>query len=307
MNNRKIAAPVLCAVLLSVVAASCRDMESKVTTSTIVVASKDFSESELLAELIAQTVDEKTSLRVERRFPCGDTFRCFEAIQAGEIDVYPEYTGTMHAAIFRQPNIHQNAEEIRRSVSRLAEQQSLRWVSNFGFENTFAVFVRNEDAQKRRMTSVSDLITIAPTLHIGFGYEFAHREDGYHAFIDHYGLQFRDTRPMQLASVYAALRNPVAPNLLIDVAIGNSTDGEPLEKHLTQLSDDQRFFPAYQAGILARDEKLRQSPELDAALRLLENKFSVAVIQRANYRVQIKQESISVVARDLLRQQHIVD
>jgi osmoprotectant transport system substrate-binding protein len=270
----------------------------------VVVASKDFSESELVAELIAQTIEARTDDRVVRRPQYGDTFACYDGILAHKIDIYPEYTGTAYSAVFRLRDGSHDPTIVRNAVARLYRERGMVWLASLGFENTFAAYVREEDAHQRSLATISDLRPAAPGWRLGFGYEFANRRDGYFGLVQEYDLHFRDVKTMNLDGVYDALRSKESERA-VDVAIGNSTDGQPATVHLHQLRDDRRYFPPYEAGIVVRSDLLVAHPEVASALGLLANQFSSSQIQVANAEIQIAKRSVADVAGELLRKRGI--
>ena len=173
--------------------------------NTITVSSKSFTENVFLGELIAQQIERRTDYQVTRRLNLGGTFLCHQALLAGEIDIYPEYTGTALTSILEQPVSSDRAavfEQVRQSY---ADRFNLRWTPPFGFNNTFAVLVRAEDDPN--VKTLTDLAAVAPKLTLGFNFEFLEREDGWTGFREAYGFEFKgEPRTLDLNLVYQALR-----------------------------------------------------------------------------------------------------
>ncbi len=154
----------------------------------IVVGSKNFTESDLLGEIVAQQIERRTGVRAERRFHLGGTFVCHEAITSGQIDLYVEYTGTAYTAVLKLPPL-KDADSLRRAVAaEYAQRFDLVWGQPFGFNNSFAILVRRSDAERHGLRRISDLATLAPRWHAGFGYEFLERTDGFPGLSRLYGL-----------------------------------------------------------------------------------------------------------------------
>ncbi len=282
-----------CAVLSVVLllAAAC----SSAPRDIIVVGSKNFTESILLGELLAQHIEARTPLAVERRFGLGGTFICHEALLAGDLDIYPEYTGTALTAILKQPVLSEPGRVFREVAAAYETQFAIQWMKPFGFNNTFAIVVRSEDAERDHLKTISDFARFAPERTIGFNFEFAERQDGYPGFAGAYGLRFsREPVTIDLGLVYRALRQGV-----IDVGVGNSTDGLISALQLTILEDDRHYFPPYDAAAIVRRDTLAQHPGLREALDELGGLFSEEEMQSVNYQIDGEHMAIPEVARRL--------
>jgi glycine betaine/choline ABC-type transport system substrate-binding protein len=263
--------------------------------STIVVGSKNFTESVLLAELIAQQIEARTGLRVERRLNLGGTFLCHQALVAGQIDVYPEYSGTALTAILEQP-VQRDPKEVLRIVSEAyRERFAAEWLPPFGFNNTYAIVVREEDAQQRSLATLSDLARVSNEFGIGFMFEFSERQDGYRGLVETYGFTFRgEPRTMDLGLIYRALREKQ-----IDVGVGSATDGLITALKMRVLDDDKHYFPPYDAAPVARAAALEQHPEVRQALDALGGLFTEQEMRETNYAVDGGQQPVADVVRKL--------
>jgi osmoprotectant transport system substrate-binding protein len=240
----------------------------------IVVGSKNFTEQRILGELLAQTV-ESLGIPVERRLDLGGTFVCDAAIRAGQIDMYVEYTGTALTAILKEPPGGTPAEVLAR-VRAAYEPAGLVWTAPLGFDNTFALVIRNEPGVR----TISDIVPRAKSWRAGFGYEFMERADGYPGLARTYGLEFKETRIMDLGLLYRALvENKV------DIVAGNATDGSIEHLKLTVLGDDRHYFPPYEAAPVVRKEILSRHTGLAAALEQLDGKLPAETMRRLNYAV----------------------
>lgn len=263
----------------------------------IVVGAKNFTESDLLAEIVAQQIERRTGLSVDRKLHLGGTFVCHEAITAGQIDLYVEYTGTAFTAVLKhQPG--PAADSVRRLVAdQYARQWQLVWLDPFGFDNTFAMTVRQADAGRYRLTRISDLASVAPHWKAGFGYEFLERADGFAGLARVYGLQFAaPPLAMDLGLTYRALADGK-----VDVIAGNSTDGQIDALQLAVLQDDRHYFPPYEAAPVVRAAVLERHPEIRRALAELAGKIDDAEMRRLNARADVRHEDLRAIAQDWLR------
>jgi glycine betaine/choline ABC-type transport system substrate-binding protein len=262
----------------------------------IVVGSKNFTEQAVLAEILAQEIEERGRLLVERRVNLGGTLICHQALRAGEIDLYVEYTGTALTAILGEPPSRDPAEvrdRVRAGYARL----SLEWMGPLGFNNTFALVVRGEDARRLGLKSVSDTVPHAPRWRAGFGYEFMERPDGFQGLAETYGLRFgRPPRTMELGLIYRALKEGQ-----VDIVAGNSTDGLIGALDLVALEDDRRYFPPYEAASVVRRETLSSHPRLGAILESLAGALTEEEMRRLNYAVDGLGRDVKQVVEEFRR------
>jgi glycine betaine/choline ABC-type transport system substrate-binding protein len=228
----------------------------------VVVGSKNFTEQLVLGEIIAQQIESKAHLPVERRFFLAGTYICQQAILAGRIDLYPEYTGTGVSAILKEKPAGTSEEVFARMKQEYSQRFHLAVGSPFGFNNTFAIEIRGEDARQLNLKTISQAAAFTPRWRPGFGYEFMERADGYKGLVATYGLRFADApRIMDLGLLARALKSKQ-----IDLAAGNTTDGLIPALDLFVLDDDRHYFPPYQAVPVIREETLARHPEVKTAL-----------------------------------------
>lgn len=271
------------------------------STGRIAVGSKDFTEQIILGELLAQAIEAKTGARVDRRFDLGGNL-AHHALLAGEIDVYVEYTGTALLAILNGQPQNDPREVYREVKSAYAARFSSEWTEPLGFNNTFAILVRGEDARRLNLKSVSDAARISSQWRAGFGQDFMSRADGYPGFARTYGFQFQEIREMDLALTYRALAERQ-----VDLIAGNSTDGLIARYELVQLDDDRNYFPPYDAVPVARQAALETYPNLRAVLKELGGILTVQEMRRLNYAVDGEKRRPAEVAREFLRDKRILD
>jgi osmoprotectant transport system substrate-binding protein len=280
-------------LLLTVLLCSCSPSHS----NRVVIGSKNFTESLILGELLAQQIEAQTSLKVERRFYLAGTYICHQAVLAGRIDIYPEYTGTAMSAILKRKPEGDRAEVYRRVKDEYEKRLGLTLGPSFGFNDTFAMEIRGDDARRLNISSLSQAAAYAPQWRAGFGYEFMERPDGYQGLAATYGLHFAaPPRVMDLGLLARALRDRQ-----IDFAAGNATDGLIAALDFFVLEDDRHYFPPYEAVPVVRVMVLQQHPELVVALAGLKGSISDQEMQQLNYAVDGLHRDVKEVVHDFLR------
>jgi osmoprotectant transport system substrate-binding protein len=281
-------------VFLLVLLAGCAPPRS----SRVVIGAKNFTEQVVLGELLAQEIEVISHRRVERRFYLAGSYLCQQALVSGRIDGYVEYTGTALTAILKQPLPpvgRRDAASVLVTVRRLyAERYHVEVGPPLGFEDTFAMVVRGEDARRLGMKTIDDAVAHAGQMKLGVGYEFEERPDGLRGLQAAYGLRFSGApRVMDLGLLYRALEAHQ-----VDMVAGNSTDGPIRELGLTVLADDQHYFPPYQAVPLVREDSVRRHPEIRAALDRLAGKVSAEAVQAMNDAVDAQHRDVGDVVRE---------
>ena len=260
---------------------------------SVVVGSKNFTEQIVLAELFAQQIEAHSTLHVERRVNLGGTMLCHQALVAGKIDVYPEYTGTALTAVLNEPPQNDPSAVFHRVQVEYRARFGVEVMPPLGFNNTFAMVVRGDDAVRLRLHNISDIATYAPKWRAGFGYEFMERPDGYRGWGAAYGLHFSgEPRILDLGLLYRALADRQ-----VDIVAGNSTDGLIAALGMVALVDDRRYFPPYEAVPLVRRAVLDKYPEVGAALNQLSGKISEEEMRRMNYAVDGEHHNPAEVVR----------
>lgn len=248
--------------------------------SRVVIGAKNFTEQVILGELLAQQIEQQGE-KVERRFYLAGSYIAQQALLSGRIDAYVEYSGTALSSIFKQP-LDRDRARVLQTITRLYAHDRIRVMPPLGFENTFAMVMRGDDAQRLNVSTLSQLHTAEPQLRLGVGYEFEERPDGLPGLERVYALQFAGPpRVMDLGLLYRALQNRQ-----VDIVSGNSTDGAILSMHLVVLADDKHFFPPYQAVPVVREDVLRAHPAVGRAMEQLAGKIDERVMQQMNYAVE---------------------
>ncbi len=258
-----------------------------------VIGAKNFTEQVVLGELLAQEIETKSNLKVERRFYLAGSYIAQQALVSGRIDAYVEYTGTALTAILKQP-LNRDPEAVLDTVRRLyASRYGVTVADPLGFENTFAMVIRGDDARRLHLQTLSQAVPYTPQWRLGVGYEFEQRPDGLPGLSAAYGLKFADApRTMDLGLLYRALNSHQ-----VDMIAANSTDGPIQAFELTALEDDKHYFPPYQAVPLVRDDALRRWPQIQTALDALAGKITAEDMRAMNEAVDGQHRDPAEVVR----------
>ena len=259
----------------------------------LTIGSKFFTEQVILAELLAQHIEARTGLHVDRKSNLGGTLLCHKALLSGDLDLYVEYTGTALTAVLNESPNRDPHDVYNRVKQGYAQRFNLEVTEPLGFENTFAMVVREEDAQRFHLHNTSDIVPFAPKMRAGFGYEFLERPDGFRGWSQLYGLHFAaQPSVMDLGLIYRAMVDNK-----VDIVAGNSTDGLIDALHLVPLVDDKHYFPPYDAVPIVRRDALMKFPQLRSALADLANKISAEEMRHLNAEVDANQRDPAAVVR----------
>ena len=262
----------------------------------LVVGSKNFTEQSLLGEIAAQQLERRLGARVTRKLDLGGTLLAHEALVAGQIDLYPEYTGTALSAVLKLP-LSSDRKAVARTVAEAYRTRwKLAWMSPLGFDDTFAMVIRGADARSGGIATLSQAAKRKEPWAFGVGYEFLQRPDGLAGLQKTYGLPLRGTpRTMDLGLLYEALQHGD-----VDMVAANSTDGQLSALDVTALEDDLFYFPPYEAAFVVREECLARDPRIRAALEELAGKITSPAMRKLNYEVAGKHRRVAEVAREFL-------
>ncbi len=262
--------------------------------SPVVVGSKPFGESYILAELFAQILEAR-GIAVDRRPGLGATEIAFRAVRTGSADVYPEYTGTGLLAILGERPVSDPQRVFDRVSREFRRRWNVRWLPPLGFENTYAVAVRRETAERYRLATLSDLARVAGRLRAGLTADFIGRPDGLPGLTRAYGIRFSGVRALLPAVKYQALAAGE-----VEVIDGYSTDGLILRYDLVVLRDDRKFFPPYEAAALVSGQLAERQPAAVAALAELSGRLDVTTMRRLNRRLEVDREPVGRIASEAL-------
>jgi osmoprotectant transport system substrate-binding protein len=256
------------------------------------VGSKNFSEQLVLGEIVAQHLENRLHGHVSRKFDLGGTLLTQQAMESGELDVYPEYTGTALTAVLKQKP-QKDPAQVLKEVRQGYRKWHLEWLDPLGFDNTFAMVVRKQDAGPGTLSAAAQ----ARSWRLGAGYEFAHREDGLPGLAKAYNLRLTGTpKTMDLGLLYQALVKGQ-----VDIVAGNSTDGMLAALPVAVLEDDRHYFPPYECALVVREGAEQKFPGLRAALAELSGKIDSDTMRRLNYELDGKHRPAREIARNFLK------
>jgi len=264
--------------------------------SGIAIGSKNFTEQLVLGELLAQCLGRFTSVPVDRRFYLAGSYICHQALLSGRIDMYVEYTGTALVAILKEKPISDHAAVFNTVKDLYSRRFGLEVFPSLGFDNTFAMVMRGNDARRLRLKTLSDAAAVSSQLRLGVGYEFLERPDGYKGLAAKYNFKFAEApRVMDLGLLYRALQNNQ-----VDIVAGSNTDGLIAAFDLVVLEDDRHYFPPYDAVPIVRRETLDRHPEVRTALQKLSGRITAEDMRRMNYAVDGEKKDAALVVKDFL-------
>lgn len=272
---------------------SCQINSSNKSSVDIVVASKGFTEQDILSELLAQQIETTTNLKVERR-SFTTTLVTHNALIAGKIDAYVEYTGTALTSVLKEKIINDPKVVYDKVKQAYAQKFNLEVLKPLGFQDTFAIIIRGEDARRDNIQTLSQAAKYTPQWRGGFGYEFAEREDGFLGLAKTYDLRFaQPPRLMDSGLVYRALLQKQ-----VDIINANSTDGQIARLGLVVLKDDKQYFPPYEAAPIVRQAILKKYPEVKKAIAQLSGRITADEMRQLNYQVEGELQDIKDVVRE---------
>ncbi len=264
------------------------------------VASKNFTEQVVLGEIIAQHLEHRLNTQVERKLNLGGTLLAHQALVNGEIDLYPEYTGTALSAILKDPPDNDPARVLERVRSEYLQRFQVEWLDPLGIDNSFAMVVSGPEARSKHLETLSDAARVESGWALGVGYEFQQRPDGLAALDRAYHLHWTGApQTMDLGLLYKALEGNQ-----VGMIAANATDGLLSKLDLRILTDDKHAFPPYQVGIAVRRQRLQETPGMREALLELSGKFTNQSMQQLNYQVDGEHRPVSQVAAEFLKEMY---
>ncbi|WP_066500695.1 glycine betaine ABC transporter substrate-binding protein [Abyssisolibacter fermentans] len=280
---------------LSIVACGKNDKE-------IVIGGKEVSEQDILVNIMAELIENKTDIKVVRKPFLGGTHICDKAMASGDLDIYPEYTGTALVSVLNEKVLKDPDEVYEKVKERYEKEKNIVWLKPFGFNNTYALLMKESKAKELGIKNLSDLSKQASNLVLAAGQEFLERADGYDGLKEVYSIEFKDTKSMDLGLTYVAVRDNK-----VDINSAHSTDGRIKAFKLIALEDDKQFFPPYYAAPIIRKETLDKYPELKNVLNLLDSKISNEIMSDLNAKVDIDRVDAKEVAKEWLKEQGLID
>jgi osmoprotectant transport system substrate-binding protein len=264
----------------------------------LTVGAKNFTEQAILGEIVAQHLERRLNRRIDRKLNLGGTLLAHQALVKGDIDLYPEYAGTALTAVLKLPASSDPSHVWQLVKDHYQRQFGIEWLEPLGFNNTFAMVIRGEDARRHRITSLSNAARYEPGWRVGMGYEFQQRPDGLVGLMKTYHLPLKGSPvTLDLGLLYQALEGKQ-----VDMVAGNATDGKLAVLDVVVLSDDKQYFPPYQAAVAVRAETLKTEPLLRQALAVLSGKFSDTTMRTLNHHVDGEHLPLRTVAERFLRE-----
>jgi osmoprotectant transport system substrate-binding protein len=263
----------------------------------ITVGSKNFTEQVILGEIVAQHLEHRLGRRVDRKLNLGGTMLAHQALVAGDIDLYPEYTGTALTTILKLPPTNDPAAAMALVRAEYHTRFGVEWMDPLGFNNTFAMVIRGGDARKSKIATLSDAAKYSLGWNLGVGYEFQQRPDGLAGLLKTYNLPILESpKTMDLGLLYKALEQQQ-----VNLVAGNATDGQLSVLDVLVLKDDKRYFPPYDCALAVRSKSLEANPPLRQALTELAGLFTDLTMRKLNYQVDAAHRPVREVAEQFLR------
>lgn len=289
---------ILVALFVSVILIGCGKKEEK----KVVIASKPMTEQYIIVEMLTELIQEKTDITVEQKLGIGGgTSNIHPAMEKGEIDIYPEYTGTGWLFVLKEELINDPMKLYEEVKKAYEEKYDIKWSGLYGFNDTYGIAMKKELAESKGIKTYSDLAAGSGTLRLGAEYDFFEREDGYPGLENTYGFDFSDKKELDIGLKYEAIGQDQ-----VDVINIFSTDGRLKQFGLTVLEDDKNFFPSYYAATLIRSETLKKYPELEKVIEMLTDKISSEEMTEMNYMVEIEKKNPKDVAIEFMKKKGIL-
>lgn len=272
------------------------------SSDKVVVAGKDYTEQVLMVHLVSEVIEAKTDIEVDRKPFLGGTNVVFTSQKSGEVDIMVEYTGTGLISVLEQEQLTDRDEVYRIVKEGYDENFDIKWLEPLGFNNTYAITMREEMAEEMGIESISDLKEYAADFDFASVQEFSERDDGYDGMAEMYGIEFKDVKAMDPGLTYTAIKEKE-----VDASVSFTTDGRVPAFNLRILEDDKNFFPPYDAAITVRKDTLEKHPELEEALSVLSGMFTDEEMAKLNAEVDLEEREPDEVAKEWLKSKGIID
>lgn len=306
MNKRGLA---ILIIILLIFIAGCQNTNSQGEEGSqnnedknLVIGSKPMAEQYILAEMLGLLIENHTDIAVEMKLGiAGGTSNLHPALENGDIDMYPEYSGTGWLFVLKEDLIQEPDELFQKTKEAYKENYDLIWTKPYGFNNTFALAMKEKKAEELGIETFTDLSNYSSDLRFGSEYDFYDRDDGYPALVDTYGFNFKEENELDIALKYQAIDSEE-----VDVINSFSTDGLLKEYNMKVLTDDKNFFPSYQAATVVRGETLQKYPELEEVLDKLSGKITDDEMIEMNYQVEKKNRDPKEVAEEFLKEKGLI-
>ncbi len=293
MSKKLLAIMVVC---VAVILSGCSKSDEADAEKKVVLASKPMTEQYILGEILTELIEKNSDIKVEKNFGIGGgTSNIHPAMIKGEIDIYPEYTGTGWLAVLKKKSI-KDSEVLFDSVKKeYAAAYDIYWSERYGFDNTYSLAVRKETAEKYGLKTFDDLARVSPELVMGANPDFYERKDGFAGLEKEYNFKFKKKAELDISLRYKALESRE-----VDVITAFNTEPKVAEFNLVLLKDNRHFFQSYHAATLVRNEVLKKYPELKKILSALDGKISDEEMLKMNYRVEFLKKDPKAVALEFI-------
>lgn len=271
------------------------------SSQTIHMATKPMTEQYIMGSMMKTLIEQDTDLKVKiTEGVGGGTANIHPAMEEGEFDFYPEYTGSGWNEVLKEESIYN--ESMFEQLQDGYEKMGMTWTGMLGFNNTYGLVVDSDIAKRDNLKTYSDLAAVSDQLVFGAEYDFFEREDGYDALCDTYGLKFKDTMDLDIGLKYDALAQKE-----IDVMNIFTTDGQLSAADAVVLEDDKGLYPSYMCGFVVRNEVLEEHPELQQVFDKVENLITDAEMAEMNYQVETGGQEPEEVAAAFLQEKGLLE
>lgn len=270
-------------------------------SKSISIGSKDFTEQHIIAYMLAEIIEKKTDIKVNKKVNLGGTQIVYDSLKRNDIDLYVEYTGTIYNDILKMPKNSDEKKMQSDAKNTFSRDYKINMLSQMNFNNTYTLAVTKQLSEQYHLEKISDLKHVSKQLKTGTSFEFLNRQDGLAGIKETYNLQFKDSIALDSSSRYLALENNE-----VQIIDAFSTDGLLKKFNLVTLKDDLKVFPEYYATPLIRQEIQEKYPELVDIIQMLSMQLSNDIMIDLNYKVDVEQKDAKDVAHQFLIEKHLI-
>ncbi len=270
---------------------------------TIKIASKPMTEQFILSEMLGILIEQDTNLDVEiTKGIGGGTTNIHPALLNGEFDLYPEYTATSWFTVLKKTETPESEDALYDELVKEYEALGLTWTGLYGFNNTYTLAMNRQKAEQLQINTISELANVSNQVIFGGNYDYIEREDGYPALCQAYGLNFKQTKDMDIGLKYTALEEQE-----IDVTNAFTTDAQLSSENIKVLEDDKHFFTNYYCGTVVRMDTLEKYPQLKTVLEKMNGILTDTEMAKMNYAVEVEEQDEHLVAENFLKEKGLID
>lgn len=270
--------------------------------NTVVVGGKDFTEQDILVQLVSELIEAKTDIKIERKAYLGGSSVVAESIETGDLDIYVEYTGTALMSVLGEDKMNDPDKVYDLVKERYEEEKEIKWLKPLGFNNTFAITMKEVKANEMGIKTLTDLGKSSKDLVFASTQEFLERVDGYDQFKKVYNVDFKDVKAMDPGLCYTAIKEDK-----VDTNVSFATDGRIPAFKLKVLEDNKNFFPPYYAAPIVRMDTLEKYPELEEVLNSLAGKLNDSEMAKLNAQVDLEKKDSITVAKNWLKENGLIE